>query len=81
MTGLITDVADGSDVVARVQDFVRQWVPEAVCELQDYGFRIGCGVADDHNQLHEIVFLRKGLTSESVEFGAHTLLRKLHPTT
>jgi hypothetical protein len=74
-----TDVSD-EELVALVQAYARSFVPEAVCELKDYGFRVGLGALDRNDELQEVVFLRRGgLTPDRVEFYAKALLNKLYP--
>ena len=65
------------EVIAEVQSIFRGVVPEAVCELQDYQFRIGCGTVDAAGQIQQVIFIRKHLTREQAKAGAFELKRKL----
>jgi hypothetical protein len=65
------------EVLERVQAIFDGVVPGALCELQDYNFRIGCGAMDQWDSIKEVVFLRRGLTEEMVEHQAQVLSRKV----
>lgn len=64
---------DKHAILARVMDVMSAAVPGAVCELQDYDFRIGCGMMDRWGQLKETVMLRKGLDEETLAHHAARL--------
>ena len=64
---------DKQAVLARVSAVITSAVPEAVCELQDYDFRIGCGAMDRWGKVQETVMLRAGLDDETVAHHADRL--------
>lgn len=61
----------------RVQAIFDQIVPGAVCELQDYEFRIGCGALDRWDNIQDVVFVRKNLSDEYIRHQAQVLSRKV----
>jgi hypothetical protein len=63
--------------VERVQAIFDKFVPGAVCELQDYEFRIGCGALDRLENIQNVVFVRKNLSEEFIRHQAQVLSRKL----
>ncbi len=73
----MSDKLSGSpaEVLSRVQEVFASIVPGAVCELQDYEFRIGCGAMDRWGNLQDVKFQRNGLTEEEVRYHAQVLSR------
>ena len=64
------------EALAKVQKIVAGIVPDAICELQDYQQRIGCGAVDRDGNVVDIVMLRRGLDVEQVNAFADDLARK-----
>lgn len=65
--------------LARVQEIVENYLPELVCELQDYKTQIGCGALDDKGTLRQIKWRLRGLTEYHVEDGARSLATHFAP--
>lgn len=65
------------ELAVLIQDHARRFCPEAVCEIRDYGKRVGLGTLDANGEIQEQVFLKKEVTPEYVEIYARLLQKKL----
>lgn len=66
-------VGSPDEILAYVQAVVAGYVPDAVCELQNYKTTIGCGALDDRGILHEIKWGLKGLNDWRIKDQAAVL--------
>ena len=66
---------DPQRALAEVQAIFAEVVPGAVCELQDYQHRIGCGMMDEWGNIQETIFLRPGMDEDLVRHHAERLKR------
>ncbi len=64
---------DEATILAQVQAIVRETVPEANCELQDYQHQIGCGALDQWGDVQAVKFRRQEWDDEIVRHKAKVL--------
>ena len=77
MENAFNQLVDDDEFARLIQNHARGFCPEAVCEIRDYGKRVGLGTVDAKGEVQEQVFLKKDTTAELVEIHARLLQRKL----
>ncbi len=60
-------------VLERIQELVREIVPGANCEVQDYGHQIGCGAEDQRGNVRDVKFRRHEWDEDIVRHKAKAL--------
>jgi len=70
-------IDESSARLARVQSLFQEVVPEGVCELWDYKFRIRCGTVLESGEKVEVGFLRAEAKDEQFVFAKAIQLKHL----
>jgi hypothetical protein len=65
------------EILARVTAIVREQVPNANCELQDYGHQIGCGELDQWGNVQDVKLRRDHWNEVHVSHAAKVLATKV----
>jgi len=65
------------EVLEQVLTLVREQVPSANCELQDYGFQIGCGALDPFGTVQDVKLRRDAWNETHVKHAALVLATKV----
>jgi hypothetical protein len=55
------------EVLPVVQARMQPFVPGARCELQDYGFRIGCGMLDQWGNIQSVILPRDAWNTDYID--------------